>query len=107
MTNKHIKRIFSKTLNIRSREEFETLFASFAQKDEALEMIDALDKAVADLERMIDLRDRSLSLSSKELVSLNETVSAQAREQGEVLDQLRATVSLLRDDRGGLGQKTD
>ncbi|MGZ3721997.1 MAG: PP2C family protein-serine/threonine phosphatase [Bdellovibrionales bacterium] len=110
MNNKTLRRILTKTFGTNSREELSAALTEMGAKisdAEALEkfhgfqenlgnFFDMLDKAVTDLDRVIDIRDRSLAISSQEMVALNKQISEQAREQQSVLDQLQVTLRLLR-----------
>lgn len=107
--NKTLLRILRKNMDLSSREELEALLRDLPQSPDfreragtvhglVLDTIDAVDKALSDLDRMVDLRDRSLSISSKELVTLNDAVSEQSRKLQAVLDHLQSTIRLLRQD---------
>src|SRR5665213_53378 len=111
MTNKTLRRIITKTFNVKAREELVASLADIHAKIEnsgsqavfsdfqnnLSDCLDMLDKAFTDLDRVIDIRDRSLAISSKELVGLNDTISAQAGKQAAVLNQLHSILDLLRD----------
>lgn len=77
MNNKTLRRILGKTLNAKSREEVAASLEGLAVRENLLECFDMLDAAITDLDRVIDIRDRSLAISSKELMTLNDQVSAE------------------------------
>lgn len=98
MENKTLKRIFKKTLEITEIGELGQALPGLSA--DILEnlgtAIENIDRAFFDFERMIDIRDRSLAISSKELNHLNEEITETARSQKEVLDQLKELLTLLR-----------
>lgn len=110
MQNKTLARILKKSLKIstldelralldqirgqRSTPDWDTLCHDFT--DSLLSLVANVDKAFADLERVIDIRDRSLSISSREMTVLNDEISAQAQKQKAVLQQLQSMLRLLR-----------
>lgn len=109
MLNKTVRRIFTKNMDMGSREELVEFLRALesASEDEGVrthlatfresfgDTVDALDKAFSELERLIELRDRSLSINSREMIALNEEISEQNRKQEAVLDQLQTTLNLL------------
>ncbi len=109
MNNKAVRRIFKKTLGLNGLEEFtEKLkhFESLLPNDEIrahyadfslsiLEVAQQLDSAFSDQERGIEIRDRSLSISSNEMTLLNEEIIAAGEKQKSVIERLTEMLDLL------------
>ncbi len=120
MTNKTLLRIIRKTFGARSNGELVALlderrsqvtapeakvqFNDFA--DALLDCLETVDAAITDLDRVIDIRDRSLAISSKELTALNEQISDEAAKQRDVLDELQGILRLLSENSDGVEFKS-
>jgi sigma-B regulation protein RsbU (phosphoserine phosphatase) len=111
MNNKAVRRIFKKTLGLNGAEEFvdqlkyfeshlptEEIKAKYAEFSlSMLEVAQQLDAAFSDQEKVIEIRDRSLSISSKEMTLLNEEIMAAGEKQKSVIERLTEMLDLLTD----------
>lgn len=96
--NKTFRRIISKNLDLASRDDLvdalNTKVSDPSFREALLDGFDAIDKALTDFDRVIDMRDRSLSVSSREMVTLNQEISEQSKKQQDLLNQMQATLAV-------------
>lgn len=104
MNNKAVRRIFKKALGVSSKEEIQDLIKSFeiGQTDSFkefelnfFETLDALDTAFNDLEKVIEIRDRSLAVSSNEMIAMNNQLTAEGEQRRQVIARLQVMLKLL------------
>ncbi len=70
-------------------------------------LLAAVDESYSQYERDLDLRTRSLELSSDELLRANESLRAESARQQQALDALRGTLKQLLGDADGSDQAQD
>lgn len=109
MENKTLRRILKKSLGVSSGQELVTILELFEKglEDSALrdqhrklredltECLDAVDKAFADADRVLEMRDNALVVNTRELTSLNTEIAERARKQRAVLEQLQAMLRMM------------
>src|SRR6185437_3534909 len=89
MKNKTLQRILKKSLSVQSDEELTKLFDQWQAPSDFREhffnCMEMVDNAITDLDRVIDIRDRSLSISSNEMMALNEKIQTESAKQKDML----------------------
>lgn len=97
MNHRALIRIFKKNFGISEPHEIEALLAPLG-KEFALsfwEVLSQIDTAFTDQDKVIEIRDRSLSISSKELLVLNDEISQVSKRQETILSRLKVMLNLL------------
>lgn len=109
MENKTLRRIFKKSLGISSAEELITTLENFENgmgvpelqeqfrefRENIMESLDAIDKAFADTDRVLEMRDHALVVNTKELTTLNTEIAERGRKQRLVLEQLQSMLRMM------------
>jgi serine phosphatase RsbU (regulator of sigma subunit) len=108
--NKTLKRIVKKYTGIQSYEELTSTLTKLSDlvtshpelteknRDFLLNLGDVfsgLDQALAEFERLVEIKERSLTTSSKELTELNLKITEQSEKQYQALKTLTETVRVL------------
>lgn len=103
--NKTLRRIISKNLDLTSRDDLvdalNVKITDSTFREALLDGFEAIDKALTDFDRVLDMRDRSLSVSSREMVTLNQEISEQSKKQQDILGQMQATLRILQEGQSG------
>lgn len=109
MQNKALKRIFKKGFGVSSVDEFQQHCSEILgiqdQNEKSIqltsffeslnELIDHVDKALIDFERVIDIRERTISVNSLELTVMNNEIQIHSNRQASVLARLQSTIGLV------------
>lgn len=107
MKNKLFKRLIKKNLNVSSDEELAELLKKLSDAhadhksffSDLSTLFETVDQAISDLDRVIEIRDRSLSISSAEMTALANEIAQHASKQEAILARLQVTVNLLTQDK--------
>ncbi|MGE0763910.1 MAG: PP2C family protein-serine/threonine phosphatase [Bdellovibrionales bacterium] len=121
MKSKLLKRLLKKGFAVSSRGELHELLIKRCGKAEAsdsaagsidfveemMTILDTVDRAICDSDRVIEIRDRTLAISSAEMTSLTNEIRAHSERQASVLRRLQTTVDLLAGSNSATGQEQD
>lgn len=99
MNHRALKRIFKKNFGITEISELESLLSGIGSEmwSNLTDFLEQVDSALLDQEKMIEIRDRSLTISSQELIAMNDEIVNASRKQLEILQKLKSMLNLLQE----------